>query len=135
MLFLYDTGSVKQPEPRAFRCSTPAGARVTDDPGVEIWMVTGRFQARTGRAAELGAALARYVVLTRDAAGCRNVDLVLSAGDDTRYLVVEKWDDPNAQRAHLDAEITVAMATTVAPLLASPPELELHQAISAYDLD
>jgi quinol monooxygenase YgiN len=108
---------------------------VTDDPEVEIWMVTGRFHARVGREAELGAALARYVVLTRSVPGCRNVDLALSASVPGRYLVVEKWDDPDAQRAHLDADVTVEMATTVRPLLAEAPELELHEGISAYDLE
>ena len=47
---------------------------MTDD--VEIWVVAGQFQARSGREAELGAVLAHYVVLTRGVAGCRNVDLV-----------------------------------------------------------
>lgn len=102
---------------------------------LEIWVVAGRFQARSGREAELAAVLANYVVLTRNADHCRNVDLVASAGTPGRFLVIEKWDDPNAQRAHLDAPVMVDMATAATPLLAGAPDLDLYQAISAHDLE
>jgi quinol monooxygenase YgiN len=102
---------------------------------VEIWVVAGRYQARSGREAELAAVLANYVVLTRGVDGCRNVDLVVSAGTPGRYLVIEKWDDADAQRAHLDAPIMVDMATNATPLLAGAPDLDLYQAISAQDLE
>ena len=102
---------------------------------IEIWVVAGSYQARTGREAELAGVLARYVVLTRRAAGCRNVDLVASAGTAGRFLVIEKWDDPDAQRTHLDAPVMVEMATAASPLLAGPPDLDLYQTISAQDLE
>ncbi len=102
---------------------------------VEIWVVAGHLQARSGREAELAAILANYVVLTRGVAGCRNVDLVASAGTPGKYLVIEKWDDPDAQRAHLDAQIMVDMATAATPLLAAAPDLDLYEAISAHDLE
>jgi quinol monooxygenase YgiN len=102
---------------------------------VEIWVVAGLYQARSGREADLGAVLARYVVLTRGVDGCRNVDLVASAGTPGRFLVIEKWEDADAQRAHLDAEIMVEMATAATPLLAGAPDLDLYEAISAYDLE
>jgi quinol monooxygenase YgiN len=63
------------------------------------------------------------------------VDLVASAGTPGRLLVIEKWDDPDAQRAHLDAEIMVDMATAATPLLAGVPDLDLYEAISAQDLE
>jgi quinol monooxygenase YgiN len=106
---------------------------VTDD--VEIWVVAGQFQARSGKEAELAAVLAQYVVLTRGVAGCRNVDLVASAGTPGKFLVVEKWDDPQAQRAHLDDPVMVDMATAATPLLATAPDLDLYEAISAHDLE
>lgn len=102
---------------------------------VEIWLVAGGFQAHTGREPELAGVLARYVVLTRSVRGCRNVDLVASAGTPGRFLVIEKWDDPDVQRAHLDAPIMVDMATAASPLLAGPPDLDLYQTISAQDLE
>jgi quinol monooxygenase YgiN len=106
---------------------------MTDD--VEIWVVAGRFQARSGREAELAGVLANYVVLTRGVEGCRNVDLVASAGTPGKFLVIEKWDDPDAQRAHLDAAVMVDMATAATPLLATAPDLDLYEAISAHDLE
>ena len=102
---------------------------------VEIWLVAGNYRASTGREAELAGVLARYVVLTRAVTGCRNVDLVASAGTLGRFLVIEKWDDPDAQRAHLDAPVMVDMATAASPLLAGPPDLDLYQTISAQDLE
>jgi quinol monooxygenase YgiN len=101
---------------------------------VEITVVAGVFQARSEHASDLAAILARYVVLTRAEAGCRNVDLVASASQAGRFLVVEKWDDAAAQRAHLDGETMVTMATDASAVLASPPDLDLYEVVSAHDL-
>jgi len=49
--------------------------------------------------------------------------------------VVEKWDDPDAQRAHLDSDVMVTMATEASAMLAGPPDLDLYQTISAYDVE
>ena len=106
---------------------------MTDD--VEIWVVAGQYQARSGRESELGAVLAQYTVLTRGVAGCRNVDLVASASTPGKFLVIEKWDDADAQRAHLDDPVMVEMATAATPLLAGAPDLDLYDAISAHDLE
>ena len=101
---------------------------------VELAMVVGSFEARTGREAELAAALARYVVLSRRRPACRNVDLVASVVHAGRVVVVEKWASADAARGHLDDAETVAMAEAVRPLLTSPPELDLLDSISAHDL-
>ncbi len=98
-------------------------------------MVVGIFEARTGREAELAANLARYVVLTRRRPDCRNVDLVASVVHRGRVVVIEKWASPDAARAHLDAEETVEMATGAKDLLASSPEFDLLESISAHDLE
>ncbi len=102
---------------------------------VEISVVAGLFQARSGKEAELAAVLARYVVLTRSVTGCRNVDLVISASTAGRFLIFEKWDDADAQRGHLNTDTMITMATQSAPLLAGPPDLELYDVISAHDLE
>jgi quinol monooxygenase YgiN len=104
-------------------------------PEIEIAVVIGRFEARTGREADLGAILARYVVLTRREHGCRNVDLVVSASHPGRLVIVEKWESAELARAHLDAPETVEMAQVAVDVLAGPPNLELYDAISAYDLE
>ena len=49
--------------------------------------------------------------------------------------MIEKWDDPDAQRAHLDDPIMVDMATAASPLLTEAPDLDLYEAISAHDLE
>ncbi len=101
----------------------------------ELAVVVGRFQARTGKDEDLAGILARYTVLTRRQSGCRNVDLVASAVHPGRLVVIEKWESPELARAHLDAPETVDMAQAAVDLLAGPPELELYDAISAYDLE
>lgn len=102
---------------------------------VEISVVAGLYTAQPGREADLAGVLARYTVLTRSVTGCRNVDLVGSAGRPGRFLIVEKWDDPEAQRAHLDSDVMVEMATAARTMLAGPPDLDLYEVISAYDLE
>jgi quinol monooxygenase YgiN len=102
---------------------------------VELAMVVGAFEARSGREADLAAALAKYVVLTRNRDDCRNVDLMASTLHTGRLVVVEKWVSPDAARAHLDAVETVEMAEAARNLLARPPDLDLLEAISAQDLE
>lgn len=105
---------------------------MADEP--EIAVLTGTFDAQAGSEAELAAVLARYVVLTRHEPECRNVDLVTSVTRAGRFLVVEKWASPAAVQAHLDSGLMTGMARDALPLLAAPPELDLHDTISAHDL-
>ena len=102
---------------------------------VELTVVAGTFVARSGKEADLAAVLARYVVLTRSVTGCRNVDLMSSTSEPGRFLMVEKWDDARAQQDNLNGEVMVTMATEATNLLAGPPDLDLYDAISAYDLE
>ena len=101
---------------------------------VEIAVLTAVFTARPEREAELAAILARYVVLARGEPGCRNVDLLSSATESGRFVVIEKWDTPEAARAHLDTELMAEMATAAVPLLAEKPVIDLLDTISAHDL-
>ena len=50
-------------------------------------IVAGVFDARPGAEADLGAVLARYVVLSRTSPGCRNIDLVASLTTPGRVVV------------------------------------------------
>ena len=101
---------------------------------VELAVLTAVFDARPERAGELAAVLARYVVLTRRAPECRNVDLLASATESGRFLVIQKWDSPDAARAHLDTELMTDMAQAAVPLLAAKPRIDLLDTISAHDL-
>jgi len=101
---------------------------------VEIVLVTATFQAASGREAALAAVLAKYVVLSRNQPGCRNIDLAASSLTAGRFVVVEKWENAAAQRAHFDSPEMVEMAEAALPSLAAPPEFDLLDGISAHDL-
>jgi quinol monooxygenase YgiN len=101
---------------------------------VTLAVVAGVFDARPGAEAELGAALANYVVVSRASPGCRNIDLVASLTRPGRFLVYEKWESPAHQREHLTSAVTEQLAAAAMPLLAGPPDLGLFEAISAHDL-
>jgi quinol monooxygenase YgiN len=102
---------------------------------IEMAVLTAAFTARPEHVADLAAVLARYVVLTRGEDGCRNVDLLASATQSGRFLVIEKWDSPDAARAHLDTTLMTDMAQAAVPLLAEKPTIDLLDTISAHDLN
>ena len=106
----------------------PHGA--TDE--VDLTLVIMAFDAADPEA--LQAVLAKYVVLSRGHEGCRNIDLCLSATHPTRFVVVEKWDSPAAQRAHFDSPAMVEMASACDGRLTRKPSIDLLDAISAHDL-
>lgn len=115
-----------RPEPPA----DPAADRPAE---VDLAVVTMRFDAADDDA--LSSVLSKYVVLTRMVEGCRNVDLCSSVTVPGRYLIVQKWDDPDAQRAHFDSELMVEMARSCEGLLRNAPDIDLWDAMSAHDLN
>jgi quinol monooxygenase YgiN len=115
---------------RAEQREDGSGDEVPGD--VELTMVLLAFE--TADPDRLLPVLARYVVLTRGHDGCRNVDLVMSATRPNRFVVIEKWDSPAAQQAHLDSADMVEMARSCEGLLSGPPDIDLLDPISAHDL-
>ena len=101
---------------------------------VDLAVLTAVFDARPERADELAAVLARYVVLTRRAPECRNVDLLASATESGRFLVIQKWDSPEAQQRHFDSDVMVEMAKACTGLLTVAPDIDLWDGPSAHDL-
>ena len=99
--------------------------------GVEIAIVTMRLDASNPEA--MLAVLSKYVVMTRMEPGCRNIDLCASVTHPGRYLVIQKWDSAEAQRAHFDGPAMVEMATACTGLLSSAPDLDLWDGPSAHD--
>jgi quinol monooxygenase YgiN len=99
---------------------------------VQLTMVTMGFDARDPDS--LQSVLARYVVLSRGHQGCRNIDLALSSTVPDRFVIVQKWDSPDSQRAHFDSPEMVEMARACAGLLVNPPQIDLLEPISAHDL-
>lgn len=102
------------------------------DGEIELAVVTMRFDAADEEA--LLAVLSKYVVLTRMTAGCRNVDLCASVTVAGRHLIVQKWDDAAAQRAHFDSPLMVEMARNCTGLLRDAPDIDLWDGVSAHDL-
>ncbi len=98
----------------------------------DVIVVTMRFD--TNDVGALSAVLAKYVVLTRMEDGCRNVDLCTSVTQPGRWMVIEKWDAPAAQRAHFDSAVMVEMATACTGLLSAPPDIDLWDGPSVHDL-
>jgi quinol monooxygenase YgiN len=101
---------------------------------VELTVVTLAFEAPEASAGPLLAALSKYVVMTRGEDGCRNIDLVASVVRPGRLLLIEKWESPDAQRAHFDSAEMIELAEACKGLLASPPEIDLWEGLSAHDL-
>lgn len=99
---------------------------------IEIAIVTMRFDAAD--AGQLLAILSKYVVMARMQPGCRNIDLCASETHPGRYLLIQKWDSPEAQRAHFDSALMVEMATACAGVLTSAPDIDLWDGPSAHDL-
>ena len=102
---------------------------------VELTIVTMSFDAVEGGAERLVGVLSKYVVLSRQHPGCRNIDLCYSATKPTRFVVIQKWETPDAQRAHFDSAEMIEMAQSCEGLLAQRPEIDLLEALSAYDLE
>jgi quinol monooxygenase YgiN len=99
---------------------------------VELTIVTMAF--RTEKAAALMPILAKYVVVSRGHDGCRNIDLCVSVTDPGRFVLIEKWESPEAQQAHFDSAEMVEMAKACTGILSSPPDIDLLEGISAHDL-
>ena len=112
--------------------SDTESASDAESPQVELAVVTMRFDAADPAA--LLAVLSKYVVLTRMEPACRNVDLCGSYTHPGRYLIVQKWESYEAQRAHFDSPVMVEMATGCTGLLAAPPDIDLWDGSSAHDL-
>lgn len=108
---------------------------VAGDDDIELVLVTMAFDARGGAEADrLQGVLANYIVMTRGQPGCRNVDLCASATRPARFVVIQKWESAEAQQRHFDSAVMVDMAESCRDLLASPPEIDLLESISAHDL-
>ena len=98
----------------------------------EVILVTMTFDA-TDLGALLGV-LAKFVVMSRGQPECRNIDLCASATIPNRVVVLSKWASEAAQRAHFDSPEMVEMARACTGILASPPQIDLLEALSAHDL-
>ena len=104
---------------------------------VELTIVTLTFDAGGNEPAadQLMAVLSKYVVVSRNHPGCRNIDLCASVTVPGRFLVIQKWENPAAQSAHFDSAEMVEMARSCEGLLEKRPDIDLFEGISAHDLN
>jgi quinol monooxygenase YgiN len=105
---------------------------------VELTIVTLTFDSgETNEAAadQLLSVLSKYVVVSRNHPGCRNIDLCASVTVPGRFLVIQKWESPAAQQAHFDSAEMVEMAQACNGLLTGPPTIDLLEGLSAHDLN
>ena len=86
---------------------------------VELTIVTMGF--RTDKPEALMPMLAKYAVLSRGHHGCRNIDLCASVANPGRFVLIEKWEAPEAQQAHFDSPDMVEMAKACTGVLSAPP--------------
>jgi quinol monooxygenase YgiN len=103
-----------------------------EDPDLAV--MTARFDPMPGSEEPLLSVLSRYVVVTRQARACRNIDLLASAAHPGRLLLVAKWESATEARAHLDSPEMAEMAAAAVAHLATRPEVDLYDTISAHDL-
>ena len=99
---------------------------------VELTIVTMQFDAADPDG--LQSVLAKYTVLTRMDPACRNIDLCASVTSPGRFVIIQKWDSPEAQQRHFDSDVMVDMATACRGVLSQAPAIDLLESISAHDL-
>lgn len=99
---------------------------------VELTMVTMSFAAADPD--RLLGVLSKYVVVSRQQPGCRNIDLCTSVTTPNRFVIIEKWESPAAQQTHFDSAEMVEMAKACDGLLTSAPDIDLLEGLSAHDL-
>ena len=100
---------------------------------IELTIVTMTFE--TSDPDRLASILSKYVVLSRQQHGCRNIDLCASVLNPGRFVIVEKWESPAAQRAHFDSQEMVEMAKSCEGIVTQKPEIDLLESVSAHDLN
>jgi quinol monooxygenase YgiN len=100
---------------------------------IELTIVTMTFD--TSDPERLASILSKYVVLSRQQHGCRNIDLCASVLNPGRFVIVEKWESPAAQRAHFDSREMVEMAKSCEGIVTQKPEIDLLESVSAHDLN
>lgn len=73
--------------------------------------------------AEAPRVLRETLVATRAFDGCRGVEVLIDADDETHILLVETWDSIESDDAYRAWRLTPAGQSELRTLLASPPRL------------
>jgi quinol monooxygenase YgiN len=81
-------------------------------------------------AAQAAAAVRQYADATRKDPGAVRVESLQRVDRPNQFVVLAAWTEAKAFEAHQAGAATKAFQTTLQPLLASPNDLRLHQALS-----
>ena len=81
-------------------------------------------------AAQAAGAVRQYAEATRKDAGAVRVESVQRIDRPSQFVVLSAWTEAKAFEAHQAGAATKAFQTTIQPLLASPNDTRLHQALS-----
>ena len=92
--------------------------------------VVATFQARSGREAELRAALIGLVSPTRNEAGCLNYDVHQSVDDPAKFLFHENWTSKAALDAHLKNDHIQVLLPRLEALAVGMPEIKIWEQIA-----
>ncbi len=109
-------------------------AMPTGEPAAEVDLAVVMMVFDASDAGTLMGILSKYVVVSRGHPGCRNIDLCGSVTTPNRFLIIQKWDSPEAQQAHFDSSEMIEMAEACTGLLSRPPTIDLFEGLSAHDL-
>jgi len=96
----------------------------------KIVTVVATFQARSGKEADLRAALTGLVAPTRLEAGCLNYDLHQSPENSGKFLFHENWTSKALLEAHLQSAHIKALLPRVDELCVAFPEILLWEKIA-----
>jgi len=91
--------------------------------------VVATFEAKTGKEAELKAALTKLVAPTRQEAGCLNYDLHQLLDNPKKFLFHENWTSKAHLDAHLQSTHIKALLPRVPELAVAPPEIKIWERI------
>jgi quinol monooxygenase YgiN len=93
--------------------------------------VIATLRAKPGKEKELEDYLTTLVGYTRAEMGCLNYDLHQQKSDPSVYVMYENWADQSELDKHLAMPYMVDFMRAAQDLLASPPDLQLLDMVSA----
>ncbi|MGZ8709944.1 MAG: putative quinol monooxygenase [Thermoanaerobaculia bacterium] len=89
--------------------------------------IIARAKAKPGSEEELERALRTNAETSRCEAGC--VSYSVLRGDDGTFMTVERWASRGEADLHMTTPHVQTLLQTIAPLLASPPEISVMREV------
>jgi quinol monooxygenase YgiN len=95
--------------------------------------VIARFTPTPERAAQLQALLAGMVAPTRSEPGCHLYDLFTAHGDDTEFVLIERYEDTPALEAHRASAHYKSYRAQLPDMLAKPIDVTVLAPVDVLD--